>query len=149
MRTPALILATVIVGAAAVPPGLTAQQPADAAQHEQHHPGATVPPAAAAEAAQAATTPQMRGPMMQRDMKDMSEMMARMHANDAKIDQLVKKMQSATGAAKTDAIAELLTTLVEERRTVHGPMMSHMMSMMGNMPGARGTQPGTSTTPSR
>ena len=68
-------------------------------------------------------------------MPDMSAMMARMHANDARLDQLVKKMQTTTGAAKTEAVAELLTALVEERKNSCEPMMAQMMSMM-NMHGS-------------
>ena len=52
-------------------------------------------------------------------------MMAKKHANDAKLDQLVRKMQAATGAAKTDAVAELLAALVEDRKTACEPMMAH------------------------
>jgi len=70
-------------------------------------------------------------------------MMAAMMASDAKIDELVKKMNAAKGAAKTDAIAELLTALVQEHRMMRGSMMTNMssmmdmMKMMGNM-GGRG-----------
>jgi len=55
---------------------------------------------------------------------------------DVKLEELVKKMNSATGSAKTEAIAELLTALVEDHRTMCGPMMANKMSMMNRMDGA-------------
>ena len=69
-------------------------------------------------------------PNMQDMMKMHEKMLGDMKAADAKLDQLVKKMQSATGAAKTDAVAELLAALVEDRKAACEPMMAHMMSMM-------------------
>jgi hypothetical protein len=51
---------------------------------------------------------------------------------------LVKKMNEAKGSAKTDAIAELLTALVEDRRNTCEPMMTNMMSMMNMMGGSHG-----------
>ena len=41
-------------------------------------------------------------------------------------------MKAANGAAKTEAMAELLTALVEDRKNTCEPMMAHMMSMMNN-----------------
>jgi hypothetical protein len=79
-------------------------------------------------------------------MADMAGMMSRMHANDAKIDELVKKMQSAKGAAKTDAIADVVAALAEDRKNTHEPMMANMMSMMNMMGGGRmGNPPATPT----
>jgi hypothetical protein len=99
-----------------------APQAAPAAQHEEHHPDtpdrATAP------------TPQ-------------ANMMAMMASSEAKIDELVKKMNAAKGAAKPDAMAELLTALVQDRRMMRDSMMKNMssmmdmMKMMGNM-GGRG-----------
>jgi hypothetical protein len=107
------------------PARLHGQQPLDAQQDEQHHPATAAPPA------QTAT-----------GQPDMANMMAAMHANDQKLDELEKKMDAAHGAAKVDAIAELLTTLVQDRRTMHESMtsnMSMMMNMMSTMHGAGGT----------
>ena len=56
--------------------------------------------------------------------------LAAMKAFDAKLADLVKKMNAATGQAKTDAAAELLTALVEHHQTMCGPMMAEMMSKM-------------------
>jgi hypothetical protein len=78
---------------------------------------------------------------------NMTGMMALMKANNAKLDELVKKMNSATGTAKTDAIAELLTALVDDRRNVCGPTMGHMMSRMNMM--GRGGNSGRTTPPAK
>ena len=81
----------------------------------------------------------------------MMTMMATMHANDQKLDDLVKKMNAAKGSAKVDAIAVLLTTLVQDRRTMHESMMSNM-SMMMNMTGSMGAMHGrgdSDTTPKK
>ena len=109
------------------PVHLHGQQAPEAQQHERHHPETAAPPATAVEA-----------------QANMMNMMARMKAADPKLDALVQKMNAAKGTAKTDAIAELLTALVEDRRTNCEPMMANMMSMMnmmgGNMMGGRGNR---------
>jgi hypothetical protein len=99
------------------PADLHGQQTSTDPQHD-HQP----PAAAAAPATDGASA-------------DMMGMMARMKAADAKIDELVKRMHAATGAAKTDAMAELLTALVDDRRSNCEPMMTQMMSMMNMMNG--------------
>jgi hypothetical protein len=107
------------------PAQVDGQQAPQVQQHEEHHPG--TPPSAAAP-----STPDA----------NMMGMMARMKASDAKLDGLVKKMNAASGPAKIDAIAELLTALVEERRVMTEPMMSNMLKMM-NMMGGRGDHNGS------
>ena len=72
-------------------------------------------------------------------------MMARMKASRARLDTLVKKMNAAKGEAKTDAIAELLTALVEDRRH-HESMMANMSGMMSKMHGG-GTGQGQDAPP--
>ena len=139
MKSRLVILATIAVAAAfiAAPAHLHGEQAADTQQHDQHHPGAAAPqpsPKPAPPAPQPGT------------MANMSGMMSRMRANDAKLDQLVKTMQAAQGAAKTDAIAALLTALVEDRKNNCEPMMANMMSMM-NMMGGGGQTPGAPATP--
>jgi len=107
----------------AVPAHLHGLPQTQASQHEDHHPGTTDTPTRAT-----VSQPQ-------------TNMMAAMMASDAKIDELVKKMNAAKGAAKTDAIAELLTALVQDHRMMRGSMMTNMssmmdmMKMMGNMGG--------------
>src|SRR4029079_5057636 len=85
-----------------------AQQPA--APAHQHDQTTTEPAASAAD---------MPG------MKGMQEMMA---AN-AKLQALVTKMNAASGQAKVDAMAELLTAIVNE----HSAMRQRLMSMIRRM----------------
>ena len=68
-------------------------------------------------------------------------MMASMKADDDKVKTLVDKMNKATGDTKIAAMAELLTTLAEQRTAEHasmmqmqGQMMSQMMGRMMNPP---------------
>jgi hypothetical protein len=91
----------------AAPAPLHALQ-AQQTQHDQHHPAATAPS----------------------DSTAPDKMKMDMMAADAKLEELVKKMNAARGAAKTDAMAELLTALVQNHRTMCGPMMANMTSMM-------------------
>jgi len=121
----------------ATPAHLHGQQSVDPQQHDQHHPATEqAPPTAQQQPAAPAAT--------------MMNMMARMHANDAKLQELVKKMNAATGQAKTNATAELLTALVEDRQSNTEAMMANMMSMMtmmGGQGGRGGMAPATPATP--
>jgi hypothetical protein len=80
---------------------------------------------------QSAQGTQMGMPMQ--DMMKMHEkMMADMKASQAKLDDLAKKMNSATGEAKVSAMAELLNELVRDHRMMGdhmGTMHQHMMKM--------------------
>ena len=65
------------------------------------------------------------------------EMMARMEAMDARLDELVKKMNASTGSKKTDAVAGVVNELVAQRKqmreqmmAMHPEMMKHMMAHM-------------------
>jgi hypothetical protein len=58
-------------------------------------------------------------------------MMATMMAADARLGELVNKMNDLPGTAKTDAISEVVTALVEQHRAMHTMMMD-----MGMMSGA-------------
>ena len=116
-----LALVTVIVALSAVmasPVYLHGQQSPDPSDHSAHHPGAP------ATQAVAPATPAPMESMM----------------STARLDELVKKMNSASGTAKTEAMAELLTALVEHRRACE-PMMANMMKMMEMMRGANATMP--------
>jgi uncharacterized coiled-coil protein SlyX len=86
-------------------------------QVEQHHPATADAPD------QAAPTPQ-------------NKPMGMMAASSAKLDALVKKMNAAKGSEKTDAIAELLSALVQDRAMCE-QMMTNMSAMMNNMGGAK------------
>jgi hypothetical protein len=87
-------------------------------EHAAHHPAAQAAPASTP---QPAPVPQAKG---MKGMKGMD-----MKASNAKLDELVAKMNAAQGQAKVDAMAELLTTLVQHHQNMHGNM-GEMMSKM-------------------
>jgi hypothetical protein len=121
-------LAGLLAAFVAMPTEVYGQQPAvqTQEQHDHEHQAAGDTNAGGA----ATQRPGMMNP-------DMMKMMSDMKARDAKLDALVQKMNAAKGAAKTDAMAELLTALVEERQAMRSSMMG-MMNMMGPM-GGHGT----------
>jgi hypothetical protein len=88
-------------------------------------------------------TPQQDGtPQAQSGMQSMmkmhEQMMAEMKANRAKLDALTKDMNNASGAAKVDAIAAVVTELVRQQNAMHermGQMHEQMMSGRGMMGG--------------
>jgi hypothetical protein len=82
------------------------------AQHEQHQQGT-------------ATTPGTTTPGPQGGMRG-NMMMGNMMASDAKLDELVAKMNDANGPAKTDAIAEVVNALVQQHRAMRGMMAGRM-----------------------
>jgi hypothetical protein len=95
-----------------------AQQPEQGQQHEEHHP-ATAPDVAAPS--------QPPGASPQR-----SNTVPATHGTDQQVEELVKKMNAATGPQKIDAIAELLTLLVQRQHAMHAmheSMMPHMCTM--------------------
>ena len=92
---------------------------ATAEDHAQHHPGAQAVP-------QPATPPAKPGAKSPSAMD--------MTASSAKLDELVKKMNGAQGQAKIDAIAELLTALVQ----THQGMRANMSQMMDHMGATHG-----------
>jgi hypothetical protein len=118
---------------ASAPVHLLGQQPSQVQQHDQHHPDTPDQPPASADD----------------QHTRMMNMMATMHANDQKVDDLVKKMNAAKGTAKVDAMAELLTTLVQDRRSMQESMsnVSMMMNMMGTMNGMGGMRGRGNTNP--
>ena len=63
--------------------------------------------------------------------------MGDMKGMDVKLDALITKMNAAKGSAKVDAIAEALTTLVQQHKAMREGMMQMqdqmMMQMHGNM----------------
>jgi hypothetical protein len=52
------------------------------------------------------------------------KLMAEMRANSARLDELVARMNAASGEAKMTAMAEILTALVKERETMHTALMA-------------------------
>ena len=91
----------------AVSVNVYAQQPAVPADHAAHHP---IP----ADAAPAAA--------------DQHDTARDTLAPRATLDVLVKKMHAATGAAKTDAIAELLTAIVNDHQSCAAKMADQKMA---------------------
>jgi hypothetical protein len=70
-------------------------------------------------------------------MANHEKMMADMKAADQRLDDLVAKMNAASGQAKVDAAAVVVTEIVTQRKTMregmmsmHAGMMSHMMEHM-------------------
>lgn len=88
------------------------QQAAEPTDHSAHHPESATTGVTAAPAASG--------------MMDSMKMMEAMKKSNAKLDELVAKMNAATGAAKTDAIAELLTALVGEKHSCEAMMAEKM-----------------------
>jgi hypothetical protein len=74
---------------------------------------------------------------MQMPMQDMmkihEKMMADMKTSQARLDDLAKKMNSATGNVKVDAMAELLNELVRQHRAMGEHIGSMHQQMMGQM----------------
>jgi hypothetical protein len=86
-----------------------------------------------------------QGDMMARH----EDMMARMAGLDARITLLTQEMNSSSGDARIDAMARLLTTVVEQNQTMRSGMMemkSGMAAMMESCPMQE--KPESSTAPS-
>ena len=93
-------------------------------EHAAHHP--------AAQADKAVPTPQKApAPPQAKGMAGMKGM--DMKASNAKLDELVAKMNAAQGQAKVDAVAEVVTALVQQHQAMHGNMSAKMSEkgMMG------------------
>lgn len=92
----------------------------------------------------APTTPQAQNMMMgQRMMEMRQQMMAEQQASLARLQQLMDTMNAAKGDAKVEAIAAVVTELVQQHKSAQERMMMPMMMMpmMGAMPGMMGTAP--------
>jgi hypothetical protein len=121
------ITAFSITGAITLAPLLHAQvtttnvatRQASQQDHEAHHPGAD--------------TAQPPKPVETQAGGMHGQMLADMKEQDAKIDALVAKMNAAKGNAKVDAIAELLTAMVQQRRSMEARMMQMHEQMMNRM----------------
>jgi hypothetical protein len=76
------------------------------------------------------------GGMMKQDPAQMTEMHqkmeAEMKAQDAELDKLVADMNAATGDKKVDAIAAVVSKMVEQRKTRQEKMSAMHMEMMKN-----------------
>ena len=87
-------------------------------EHAKHHP--TVQ-AGQSSQAPAPAPPQAKG---MAGMKGMD-----MSASNARLDELLKKMNAAQGQAKVDAMAELLNAMVQQHQSMHGNMAAMMSKM--------------------
>ena len=119
-RIALLALASVFGVVMSTPQHIRAQQPPQAGHDHDHAPASAAAPSAPAQSA------------VQMDM------MGRMKASQQKLDALVTQMHDAKGAQKTDAIAALLTALVQDHRQMHDMMMANMSGMMNMMAGTHG-----------
>jgi len=110
-RRPHALAAIAIAAFFAASGHVYGQQAAAPADHSAHQPEATtgVPAASAT------------GGTME-SMK----MMDAMKKSKARLDELVTRMNAATGAAKTDAIAELLTAMVSDKEACEAMMAEKM-----------------------
>ena len=83
------------------------------------------------------TPPQVQAPtgrgQMGMMMAERQKMMAEMNAGQKKLDDLVARMNAATGQAKVDQMAAVISELVAQRRTMQGQMMSMQGDMMKQM----------------
>ena len=66
-------------------------------------------------------------------MAQHEKMMAEMKAADQRLDELVTKMNSASGEAKVDATAATVTEVVAQRKAMRDGMMQMHQGMMGHM----------------
>jgi hypothetical protein len=115
----------IVAGCAAV---LMSAMPSLAGQMPQEPPKAataTAKPQAGMEAAMAAKCQAM--------MADHKKMMTEMKAADQRLDDVVAKMNAASGMEKADATAAVVNEMVTQRRTMRDGMMKMEGGMMGHM----------------
>ena len=66
-------------------------------------------------------------------MADQEKMMTEMKGADQRLDDLVGKMNAASGSEKADATAAVVNELVNQRRTMRDGMMKMQHGMMAHM----------------
>ncbi len=108
----------------------SAQQPSE---HEKHHPGGEAGQQDASPAPDASGGKSMMGPMCAMMQKDMEKMHAEMSENHAKLERQVKGMNAATGSAKVDAVAAVVTEMVAQSGKMHSMHEAMMDKMMQHM----------------
>ena len=115
------IVTMIVAGCAAVvmsaAPGLAAQTP-----KEHQHP--------ATDKAQQGSSMAAKDRAM---MAEREKMMADMKAADQRLDDLVVKMNTASGMAQTTATANVVTEIVTQRRAMQASMMKMQEGMMAHM----------------
>jgi regulator of PEP synthase PpsR (kinase-PPPase family) len=123
--------AIVMMTATSAGAGQTAQTPGQApvakaepqaAKAEPHHTGMAADKAARHQAM----------------MAEHEKMMAEMKAADQRLDDLVVKMNAASGTEKVDAIAAVVSEIVAQRQAMRGGMMKMQHGMMGQMQSGKG-----------
>ena len=66
-------------------------------------------------------------------MAEHEKMMAEMKTTDQRLDDLVGKMNAASGQAKVNAVATVVTEIVAQRKTMRDRMMQMHQRMMSHM----------------
>lgn len=66
-------------------------------------------------------------------MAEHEKMMTEMKTTDQRLDDLVGKMNAASGQAKVDAVATVVTEIVAQRKTMRDRMMQMHQRMMSHM----------------
>ena len=120
-----IVTAALVGGMAAVTwgsPGLAAQAAPATPTHQHPAPQAAAPPADMAAKCQAM-------------MADQEKMMAELKAADARLDDLVGKMNAAVAAEKAAATAAVVNEMVTQRRSMRDGMMKRQHAMMAHMMG--------------
>jgi hypothetical protein len=75
----------------------------------------------------------MMGKMDESMMAHHKEMMAKMEAMDARLDELVRKMNAANGSRKVDAVAAAVNEIVAQGKQMREHMMAMHPEMMKHM----------------
>ncbi len=113
----AMVAGCAVVVALAVP-GLAAQTPQE---HQQHAATDKAKPTAGMEA------------KCKTMMAEKEKMMSDMKAADQRLDELVARMNTASGMEKMTATAAVVTEMVTQRRTMREGMMKMQEGMMSHM----------------
>ena len=92
-------------------------------------------PAQQQPAAEKATAPSDMATKCQAMMADQEKMMAEIKAADARLDDLVGKMNAAAATEKAAATAAVVNEMVTQRHTMRDGMMKRQHGMMGHMMG--------------
>ena len=87
---------------------------------------------------QSPQSPQQSPSNMQDMMKMHEQMMAEMKASDAKLDALLKDMNSVSGDARVTAMAAVVNELVRQHKAMHARMGQMHQQMMGGRGGMMG-----------
>jgi len=120
----------IVAGCAAV---LMSATPGLAGQMPQGHVPQVSPEAATATAKPQAGMATDMTAKCQAMMADREKMMTEMKAADQRLDNLVAKMNAASGAEKADATAAVVNEMVTQRRAMRDGMMKMEGGMMGHM----------------